>query len=41
MTPLLCNFIHTSVAPVVNQLTWSKCLGVANTNKAIVVHFSL
>lgn len=22
-------------------LTWSKCLGVTNTNKAVVVHFSL
>lgn len=24
-----------------NQLTWSECLGVANTNKTIVVDFSL
>lgn len=23
------------------HLTWSKCLGVPNSNKAIVVHFSL
>ena len=34
MLPLLMNLQE-------NKLTWFKSLGVSNTNKAVVVHFSL
>lgn len=37
---MLINFSAVD-EPVEKQLTWSKGLGVPNTNKAIVVHFSL
>lgn len=37
---MLINFSAVD-EPVEKQLTWSKGLGVPNTNKTIVVHFSL